>query len=842
MKSKILLGSALLGLILACSASATKITAIKYVGCERIEQETISSYFPIQVGDECDDETINEALKTLKETNFFSDVRVKMSGSTIIVEVTESPIINKVSFEGNSKISDRDIKTAIKLGSHEVLSPAKVREIQQSLLAEYRKLGRYNASVNPKIIKLKDNRVNLVFEINEGVAAGISKIIFVGNNKISSSELRDIIYSKVKRWYRFFVTDDIYDADRMDEDKQAITKFYHEQGYINARVLSAVAELSTNKSSFVLTFTIDEGEQYSFDSVAVKSRVAKISDDGLSKDLLCRKGDMYRESFVEADSAGIARTLGKRGFSTIKVTPQISKNSTNKTVNVTFNINEGEKVYISKIVISGNTKTRDNIIRREIILEEGDAYNQSFVKMAENRLKDLGFFQKVDVQAIPDPNSPDKCILHVSVEEAPTAEAMASASYSTTSGLGVDLSYNEKNFFGTGKSLSVFLGSSRSISGKSRIINADGSKGTTSQKEKFRFLNNVQFSVSDPHIFDKDMEGSLSGHRYVTSIFDGFNVNEVGCGFGVDYVLGSHFSQGWSYTLDHRKFQNVDKRTSPIILSQIQRRDGNTLSTQSDKNILSAISHTIRYSTYFIRGLRGSLSMSLTTTAAGMLGGDARHLKNEFVGTYVIPAFRRSSLSATFSMGILTKLGGREPNVVDSFILGMDSFRGFEYAGVGPLSSTVREVTTGTAPNQKIGHPSRRDFVGAKKYWKGTLEYTFPLGLPEELQFRGFVFTDFGTLWGVPNKTSKYLKTEAGTVSDQAGLEHPKLSFPYFDEANDKVVGLRIFDNKKVRQSVGFGVSFVTPFGPMKLTYAIPVRKGKYDETQRFIFGFSSSF
>ncbi len=828
----------MLSLILACGAEATKVTAIKYIGCERIEQETISTYLPIQVGDDCDDESINDALKALKGTGFFSDVKVKMNGSVVIVEVKEAPTLDKVRFEGNSKISDRDIKKAIKLGSHEVLSPEKVKEIQQSLLEQYRKMGRYDAKVNPKIIKRKDNRVDLVFEIDEGHAAGISKIIFIGNEKISSSDLRDIIYSKVKRWYRFFVTDDIYDADRMEEDKQAIAKYYHEQGYINARVISAVAELAPNKQSFILTFTIDEGEQYSFDKVAVKSNVAKVSPKGLEKDLYCRKGDMYKESYVEIDTTNIARQIGKSGFPTVNVSPKLIKNPTHKTVDVTFNIAEGEKVYISKIIISGNTKTRDSVIRREIILEEGDAYNQSFVKMSEYRLKDLGYFQKVDIQAMPDPNSPDKCILHVSVEEAPTAEAMVAASYSSSDGIGIDLTYNEKNFFGTGKTLSVFLGSSRSVSGRSRTIDENGSKSKEKQKEKFRFLNNVQVEVSDPHIFDKDMEGSIAGHRYVSSRFDGFNIKELGGSLGLSYDLSTHFNQSWEYEWDYRKFQDVSKGVSPLILDQVQKHNGNMLSSTSAKNNLSSLKHTIGYSTHFIRGLKGSFSVSLATQVAG-LGGHAKHLKNELTGAYVMPAFRKTSLTFSLSGGIMSKLGGKQSHIADSFMLGMESFRGFEYAGVGPFASTAYKVSKdGVTPAK---YAARRDFLGARKYWKGTIEYAFPLGLPEELQFRGFVFTDFGTLWDASRKKSKYLNIDKDAEKIEAGgVKHEKATFTGFE--NSTVAGHKILDRKKIRQSIGFGVSFVTPFGPIKLTYALPIRKEKYDETQRFILGFSSTF
>lgn len=853
---KKMVGSVVLGLTIVSNAGAVKVMDIKYVGCERIEKETISTYFPIQVGDECDTNTINEALKALKETNFFSDVKVKMSGSTVIVEVKESPIINKIQFEGNSKLSDSDIKKAIKLNAHEPLSPAKVKEVQQSLLQIYRKMGRYNATVTPKIIKLKDNRVNLVYEIKEGVAAGISKIIFVGNEKISSSDLRDIIHSKVKKWFRFFVNDDIYDEDRLEEDKQIITRYYHEMGYMDARVLSAVAELAPNKASFVLTFTIDEGKLYTFDNISVKSNVSKVTAKGLDKDLYCRKGDVYCSTYIDADVAKIARMVGQRGFPTVNVTPQITRNSTKNTVGVVFNITEGEKIYISKIVISGNTKTRDHVIRREIVLQEGDAYNQAFVKMSEDKLRDLGFFDKVDIQAIPDPNSPDKCILHVSVTEAPTAEAMANAAYSTTSGFGFDLQYSEQNFFGTGKTLSVFLGSSRTASGRSSITKEDGSSGKTSSKAKFRFLNNVQISVSDPHIFDKDMEGSASFHRNVSSIFDGFNSNELGIGLGLSYELSPHWSQSWGYTIDRRKFQDVEKTASPIILAQVQKRDGDKVSTNSATNILSELKHTISYNTYFIRGLKGSMSVSLSTSIAG-LGGNAKHIKNVLSGVYVMPVFRKSKLSFSLSTGIMNKLGGKDPNLLDSFIYGADSFRGFEYAGVGPIASTLMQT------NEKVivkineynnnllpplapkavpdpAYTSRRDFIGAKKFWKGTIEYTFPLGLPEELQFRGFIFTDIGALWDAPNKKNKYIEAQDGnSIEDKAGLKHDRITFKMDDNS---VKGQRIFDNCKIRQSIGLGISFVTPFGPIKLTYAKPIKKGKYDEQQRFLIGVQSSF
>ena len=843
------------GLSLVANAAAVKVTDIKYIGCERIDKETISTYNPIKIGDECDEDTINNALKTLNETNFFKDISMRLQGSTVIVEVKEAPIINKISFEGNSKLSDADIKKAINIGTHEPYSNAKIKEIQQGLLQTYRKMGRYNASVNPKLIRLKDNRVNVVFEIKEGTAAGINKIIFIGNNNISSSDLRDVIRSKVKHWYRFFVTDDIYDADRLEEDKQILTQYYHEHGYMNARVVSAIAELSRKKSSFDITFTIDEGDLYTFDNISIKNNLKKISTDGLDKDMYCRKGEIYKNSFVEADVAKITRKISQRGFPIVKVTSELNANKKNKTVSVVFNITEGEKIYVSKIIISGNTKTRDHVIRREIVIQEGDAYNEQFVQMSESKIRDLGFFDKVDIQAIPDPTSHDKCILHVTVSEAPTAEAMASASYSTTSGLGIELQYNEQNFLGTGKTLSVFLGSSRDASGRSSITKEDGTSGKDEKKAKFRFLNNVSVSVSDPHIFDKDMEGSVSFHRNVSSIFDGFNSNELGAGLGLSYDFSPHWSQSWGYTLDRRKFQDVSKTASPIILTQVQKKDGDKISMSSATNILSEITHTISYGTYFIRGLKGSLKISLATSIAG-IGGNSKHLKNILSGSYVMPVFRRSNLSLSLSTGMINKLGGREPHILDSFIFGAESFRGFEYAGVGPIASSVREIipykkdasgklvkVDGKYVKEdnptKFKYPSQRDYVGAKKFWKGSIEYTFPLGLPEELQFRGFVFTDFGALWDAPNKKNKLIKKlDNEIVEDAKKVKHDKIDFRVDDI---HFVGLNVYDKCKIKQSIGVGISFVTPFGPIKITYAKPIKKGKYDEQQRILLGFSTT-
>ena len=843
--NKILLTIPIVGIAFISAAFAENVSKIKYVGCKRIEPETISSYLPIQEGDEVDDNSINEALKSLNNTGFFEEVHMDRQGSTLVVTVKEYPMINKISFEGNSKLADKDIEKAIQIKSRETLSPAKVKEIQQGLLEAYRKMGRYNASVNPKVIKLDNNRVNLVFEINEGDSAGIERIVFIGNNTVASSELRDVIYSKVKRWYRFFVTDDIYDQERLQEDKASIVKYYHDNGYANARIISGVAELSSNKKGFVLTFAIDEGEQFKFGDVKVKSNISKLSDKDLSGDFYCKKGEKFSSTLLEVDNAAIAKNAGKKGFSAVKVEPKIEKDDKNKTVNVVFNVTEGEKIYISKIVIKGNTRTKDHVIRREIAIEEGDAYNQALINMAEGNLRGLGFFKVVNVETIPDPNAPDKCIVQVSVEEAPTGEAMVAASYSTQDSVGLDLTYNERNFFGTGKTLSVFLGSSKTRSGRSYEIDENGRERKVSRKDKFRFLNSVTVTATDPHFMDKDLEGSISAYRYQSSKWDGFTTKEIGTSLGLSYNLSQKWTQSWDYTASSRKFDDVSDIASPIIKYQVMKKDaskpGGVSDSRAGKCGLSSIKHTISYGTQFLTGLKGSYSTGLSTTFAG-LGGDARHMKNELFNSYNMPISRKTSLKLGLSCGLLTKVGGKNPNIVDSYSMGLDSFRGFDNCGFGPFSETTREIQVQNTRGQTIRRSMKfRDYIGAKKYWKGTAELSFPIGLPEELQFRGFVFSDIGTLWDAPEKGTKFLKNEK-TIDKSALKVIDGVTCDFDKDPNNRVIGHKILDSKKVRASIGLGISFVTPFGPMKFTYAMPIRKEKYDEPFRFLIGFTTTF
>ncbi|MDR0695900.1 MAG: outer membrane protein assembly factor BamA [Holosporales bacterium] len=824
-------------------AGAFQVSDIVCEGNQRIDPETIVAYLPIQKGDECSVDDINAATKALNKTGFFEKVGVSVKGQKLLVKVKEYPTINKISYEGNSKLSDKTINDAIKLKPRETLSPAKIREIQQGLLEMYRKLGRHNASVNPKIIRLPDNRVNLVFEINEGTTAYIRRITFQGNNNISASTLKDVMQSKIYMWFRFFVTDDIHDPERFEEDKIAIEKYYRDNGYANARVVSATAELSTDRKSYHLNFVIEEGELFTFGSVSIKSRVSTLKADAIKKDFYARTNERYDASLIEADAVKISKQSLAFGVSAVNVVPKTTQNATKRTIDVVYELVESEKIYISKIVIKGNNKTRDHVIRREIGMEEGDMYNQTLAKEAENRLKNLGFFKKVELTNVQDPNSPDKYVLIVTVEETPTAEAMASASYSTTGGIGVELSYSEMNFFGTGKALSLFLGSGKAKSGTSRVETSDGKTTKVPRKDKFRIFNNVQATVSDPRLLDTDITGSVSGYRYVSSSWDCFDTKELGGSIGISYDLNSNFMQSWEYECASRKFDGVTDQASPLI--KYQTLQGPDYKDRDGRCGLSAIKHTISYHTYFMRGLKGSFRIGLTTTWAG-LGGKAKHLKNEIKATYKIPLFRKSVLTLSVSAGLLSKCGGRGPHIIDGFALGYESFRGFEYAGFGPMSATIRN--SAKSGDNTAGNKLYRDYLGGRQYYMMVFEYMCSLGMPEELQLYGFVFTDIGTVRGAVYKGKDILVPNTnGETIEHNGEKYPKVTVENKSvtptvQIDETVVAHKILDRGKIRQSIGCGITLMTPFGPVKVTYAIPVRKEKYDEQYRLLIGFSSSF
>ncbi|HKS89465.1 MAG TPA: outer membrane protein assembly factor BamA, partial [Stellaceae bacterium] len=436
------------------AAGAGHIADIRIEGIQRIEPETVRSYLLVRPGDAWDAERIDGSLKALFATGLFADVKLVREGDTLVVRVVENPIINRIAFEGNSKLSDKDLTSEIQLRPRVVYTRTRVQNDVRRILQLYRRKGHFAATVDPKLIQLSENRVDLVFEINEGPATGVRSINFVGNRHFSDSTLRGVIDTKESRWYRFLSTADTYDPDRLTYDRELLRKYYLSEGYADFRVVSAVAELTPDRDGFIVTFTVDEGERYHFGKVDVDIKLKDLPRDAVLPLLTVHPGDWYDGSAVEHSIAVITDALGNRGYAFVEVKPDINRNREARTLDVLFHVAEGPRVYVQQIDITGNVRTLDKVIRREFRLVEGDAFNTNKMQRSKERINNLGFFKKVEVSNTPG-SAPDRTVITVEVEEQSTGELSLGAGFSTSDGPLADISVHERNFLGRGQDVRI---------------------------------------------------------------------------------------------------------------------------------------------------------------------------------------------------------------------------------------------------------------------------------------------------------------------------------------------------------------------------------------------------
>ena len=865
--------------VILCSQhdiEAKVIAKIEYRGNKRVDSETIKAHMSIEEGDDIDEDDQNEALKRLYNTGFFDDIEFKIKGSTLIVNVKESPTINKISFEGNKKLKEEDINKNFPIKPKETLSRIKVKTIQMGLLEIYRKMGIYGATVNPKIIKLPNNQVNLIFEINEMTPSKISRIVFHGNKIISTSELRQAILSRPKRWYRFFAQDDIYDSDRIEADKLAIIQYYREHGFAQAKVISADVELDKEKRGFIITFRVDEGDIFKFGNITLNSKVKNLNTQGLNNKPYCKTGKRFNSSLLAIDTSNIINNISNRGYLAVEVVPHFVPDLKQKKIDVQFDITQGEKKYISKIVIKGNTKTRDYVILKELPFEEGDIYSKSIINIGENNLKATGFFSRVTIEQIPDPIAPDKCIVEITVEENKTTEIQGSVGYATQDGPSINFQYGEQNFLGTGKSLHVSIDAGRESSGPGYKIDSDGKTKKIKRRSKFEPLRNANITIADSHLFGRDLSGSLSIFRYSSTSFDTFEMKNYGGSLGSSYVLIPGWSQSWELGLTRRIIKKVEDLASPLIKAQLLPIENDKF--QPSKNLgynQGTVQHSINYSTYSYDELfKGKYSMGLSTSILYNTNNKSIVLRNILSGVYGRPIGRNVLLKLNSSIGILTPLNNKDISIADSFTSNLNSLRGFDEGSCCPKFASLRRIKN--TKTNKWHNSLLIDTAGAKKFFKGSLEMSFPIGLPVELNFRTFLFLDFGYYWDpiISNKKilnrTKYSLDELDKIHDNgkktdnddnsASLntstnKEDMLSTKYensnlklnkvlckFEDDDDflkdkKLVGHQIFNDRKLRISAGFGFSLDTPFGPIEFSFGFPIKKCIFDKKQVFNFG-----
>ena len=703
----------------ASAAAGDRIADVRIEGIQRIEPETVRSYLLLQPGDPWDPERIDRSLKALFATGLFADVKLTRQGSTLVVSVVENPIINRIAFEGNSKLADKDLNSEIQLRPRTVYTRTRVQNDVNRILQLYRRRGRFAATVEPKVIQLSENRVDLVFEINEGQSTGVRSINFVGNRQFSDSTLRGAIETKESRWYRFLSTSDTYDPDRLTYDRELLRKFYLSEGYADFRVISGVAELTPDRDGFVVTFTVEEGERYRFGKVDVNIGLKDLPKEQVLPLLTMQSGDWYNAEAVEHSIAALTDALGNRGYAFVEVKPEVTRNRDERTIDIVFNVREGPQVYVERIDISGNVRTLDKVIRREFRLVEGDAFNTGKMQRSKDRIKNLGFFKKVEVTNSQG-STPDRTVITVEVEEQSTGELSLGLGFSTSDGPLADISVRERNFLGRGQDVRI---------------------GTV---VSFR-SQQIDLSFTEPYFLDKNIAAGFDLFEVKTSptanFFTGvspvFQQMSYGGALRAGYQISDNLRQTWKYTARSDDITNVQSTASLFI------------ALQAGTHTTSSVGQVLLYDRRDNRieptsGYYASIGNDLAGVGFGV-----NYIRNKVNAGYYYSIAPEWVLSLTGEAGDIFGYSGEKVLLQDRFFVGGDNLRGFEAAGIGPRDAVSS------------------DALGGNKYYLGSVALTVPLGLPKELGITGSVFSDFGTLFSNDQKNLVLNATQLATNNGQ---------------------------------------------------------------------------
>jgi outer membrane protein insertion porin family len=647
-------------------------------------------------GDPFDPDRLDRSLKTLYATGLFQDVRIDRQGNTLVVHVVENPLVNRVAFEGNHKLDDDQLRPDLQLKPRAVYTPALAEADRQHILQLYAQKGYYDTSVTPEIIRLPQNRVDVVFRINDGPSTLISKISFVGNHAFSESRLSEVIDSREERWWRFLSNSDAYNPERLAYDKELLRRFYLKNGYTDFQVLNATAELSPDRRSFFVTFTISEGARYRVAKIDINSQLRNLPGSALRRDLQLQPGDWYDGDAVGRTADAIEDDVRSRGYAFVDVKPRVEPDREKHTVNLTFDVGEGPKVYIERIDITGNTRTEDKVIRREFTLAEGDPFSAESMRRTRTRLNDLGYFSSVDITPTQG-SAPDKAIINTKVTEKATGELTFGGGYSTDVGPLLDIGLGERNLVGTGIAANI--------------------NGILATKR-----SSIDLSVTDPHFLDRNLVAGGDVFLIQTNYLgtEPYDERREGFALRLGYDFNDHLREVWTYSLVNRTVFNVATTASPFIASQA----GTTL--------LSQVGQVLTYDRRDSKIAPHSGYIGEFGTDFAGLGGDVAYVRTSVNGAYYIPLDRFTGnsdwgIKLAAGSGYLFNLG-RQEQIIDRFFLGGDNLRGFETGGAGP-----HDALSG-------------DPLGGRFIWTGTVELRYPLPVSPDLGLTGRAFVDVGAL------------------------------------------------------------------------------------------------
>ncbi|MCV0396506.1 MAG: outer membrane protein assembly factor BamA [Rhizobiaceae bacterium] len=773
-------------------AHAAVVSSIEVRGNRRVDDETIRNYVGITPGRNFTNADIDEGVKNLFGTGLFSDVRINQRGSTLVVEVDEYSIVNQVIFQGNRKIKDADLARAAQLQPRGAFSSATMEADAEGIRQAYSRIGRDDATVTTQVIDLGENRVNVVFEINEGDRTKIASINFVGNNAFPDRRLADVISTKRSSILSVLFRDDVFDESKLRADEEALRRFYYNRGYADFQVVSSYGELNEAANEYTVTITVDEGERYTFGDISIESTIPGVEPESLRGLLKTREGAPYSAKNVEDTIIGLTERVAGLGYAFAQVTPRGDRNFENRTISVVYTIDQGPRTYVERIEIRGNTRTRDYVIRREFDVSEGDAFNQVLIQRAKRRLENLDFFTTVNISTVPG-SEPDQVILVVDVVEKATGEFSIGAGYSTgnntrssTGGFSVEGSVTERNFLGRGQ-----------------FIRVSGGGGANTR--------DYGLSFTEPYFLGRRIAAGFDIYRQ-TREFDLYDSELTGATvrFGLPITEELSTTLAYNYASEEYKYSEFcdtdgdgvpngpgDNSTINGTPCGIAPAIGNAIATSPWTK--SSVSASLIYNTIDDKNNpRDGIYATFTTEVAG-LGGDAQWVKFTGRGNYYRTLNEEMDL-----VGLITVGGGHIVDYGDEGLRVFDMFqnttriiRGFEGNGFGPYQQ---------ASNGAIEH------LGGTTYFHATAEAQFPLPVvPPSLGLRGAFFADAATLYG-------------------NGLSPAAAGGPVFGTGMEW------------RASVGASLIWASPFGPLRVDYAIPVVKEPTDDVQNFNFGISTRF
>jgi len=759
-------------------ATAQTTSSIVVEGAQRVEAGTVRSYFHGDAYGRLDAAALDAALKALYASGLFRDIKIARSGERIVVRVVEAPVINRVQFEGNKKIKDQQLSAELQSKPLGGLTQAKIQADVARLVDIYHRAGRYDVQVEPKTIERSDNRADLVFEIHEGDKTPVRKIVFTGNRSYADRRLKDVIKTSESGLLSFLKSNDVYDADIVESDRDLLRRFYLKSGFADVRIASAAAQYDPDMKGFVVTFAIEEGQRYRFGGVELESHIAAIDKSSLGGMVLIRAGDFYDAEALDKTVNQLTIAVSKRGYPFATVHPHGERRADATVINVVLSLDEGPRSYVERINIRGNTRTRDYVIRREFDIAEGDPYNRALVDRAERRLKNLGYFKSVKITTEAG-SAADRVIVNVDCEDQQTGDFSIAGGYSTTDGIIGEVSISDRNLFGRGE-----YAKASAIFGQ--------------------YTNGFTLSFVEPYVFGTRMSAGADvfAKQSLVSSYQSYGSSNYGTTLRVGAPLTEDLTQQWRYSIYRQSISLAaplmdcspnnpppacyanGEASLPVKQAAL---DGPSWVSMAGSSL---IYNTLDNAKNPTSGIRAQFNQDV----AG-LGGDVNFLKT----TADVRGYREVADGvvgmARAQSGYVAPWGGQQLPFQNAFFGGPQFVRGFAPNGFGP-----RDLTAGTT----------NDNIGGSKYWATTAELQSAIPyVPSELGLKASFFADAGSLWGYRGPTAL-----------------PSLS-----------QSLQAGDSKVVRSALGAGLVWDSPFGPLRLDYAVPTSKASYDVTQRLRFG-----